>query len=80
MFHRPDQNEWKNYTVHIDAVTGRKRSFREFYERIIDGATALGSPISEKGLDLKGEDGEMVGILGTNSMVRQHVLDSMTRD
>ena len=70
MFHRPNQEAWTNFTLHIDAVTGRKRSYREFYERVIDGATALGSPISEEGLALKGEDGEIVGILGGNSMVR----------
>lgn len=69
MFRRPEQKEWKNYTLHIDAVTGKKRSYHEFYERVIDGATALGSPVSGKGLALKAEDGEMVGIVGENSMV-----------
>jgi hypothetical protein len=67
-FHRPDQKDWGNYTLHIDAATGRKRSYHEFYGRVIDGATALESPISANGLGLKG-DGEIVGILGQNSMV-----------
>lgn len=70
IFHRQDQKEWKNHTLHIDAVTGKKRTFREFYERVIDGATALASPASEEGLGLKGEDGEIVGILAENCMVR----------
>jgi len=67
-FNRSDQIEWKNHTLHIEATTGKRRSFREFYERVIDGATALGSPISADGLGLNGEDGEIVGILGENSM------------
>jgi hypothetical protein len=70
LFHRQDMKAWDDYTVLIDAVTGRKRSYREFYERVMDGATALGSPISEQGLGLSGEDGEIVGILGENCMVR----------
>jgi hypothetical protein len=73
VFHRADQMDWENYTLHIDAATGTKRTYREFHERVIDGATALGSPISVKGLGLQGENGgdsEIVGILGENSMVR----------
>jgi acyl-CoA synthetase (AMP-forming)/AMP-acid ligase II len=62
--------EWNDYTLFIDAATGRKMNYREFYERIMDGATALGSPISEQGLGLSGEDGEIVGILSENCMVR----------
>jgi hypothetical protein len=73
VFHRADQKDWENYTLHIDAATGRKRTYHEFYERVMDGATALGSPISVKGLGLQGDSGghlEIVGILGENSMVR----------
>jgi hypothetical protein len=74
VFQRPDQKEWNDYTLFIDATTGRKTSYREFYERAMDGATALGSPISEKGLGLTGLDGEIVGILGENSMVHSNYL------
>jgi hypothetical protein len=73
VFQRADQKDWENYTLHIDAATGRKRTYHEFYERVMDGATALGSPISVKGLGLQGDSGghlETVGILGENSMVR----------
>lgn len=70
LFHRQDQKGWNlDYTVHIDAATGNKRSYREFYERIMDGATALGSPISEQGLGLSGEAGEIIGILSENCLV-----------
>jgi hypothetical protein len=80
MFDRPDQNEWTNHTLHIDAVTGKKRTYREFYERVMDGATALGGPVSEQGLALKGEDGEIVGILGENSMVHWNCVCKQVRN
>ncbi|KII90716.1 hypothetical protein PLICRDRAFT_52417 [Plicaturopsis crispa FD-325 SS-3] len=65
-FNRPDQADWPpDYTLYIDAVTGRKRTFKQFKETIYDGATALGSPVADGGLGLKGD--EMVGILSGNS-------------
>lgn len=45
---------------------------------VIDGATALGSPISEKGLGLNPKGGEMVGIMAENCMVRLLFLMSLT--
>lgn len=65
MFRRPGQKEW-NHTVFVDAFTGEKRTFRQFHERVLDGATALGGP---HGLGLTGEN-EIIGILGENCMVR----------
>jgi long-subunit acyl-CoA synthetase (AMP-forming) len=74
LFHRQDQKEWNlDYTVHVDAVTGRQISYREFYERVMDGATALGS---EKGLGLNAEAGEVVGILSENCLVSEYVVES----
>ena len=70
LFRRPELKDQADYTLHIDAVTGKKRSFREFYERVIDGAIALGSPVSEKGLGLNPTDGELIGIMAENCMVR----------
>jgi hypothetical protein len=73
LFHRADQKEWNlDHTVHIDATTNEKRSYREFYEQVMDGATALGSPVSEQGLGLDGKDGEIVAILSENCMVGLH--------
>ena len=77
LFRRPEQKNWSNYTLHIDAITGKTRSYREFYEIVIDGATALGSPISEKGLGLNPKGGEMVGIMAENCMVRLLFLTSL---
>ncbi|KAF8887153.1 hypothetical protein BD779DRAFT_1672909 [Infundibulicybe gibba] len=68
-FNRPDQAEWPDYTIHIDPVTGFKRTYREFLERVYDGATALGAPVSAGGLGLRGGDGgEMIGIMSENAM------------
>ena len=70
LFRRPEQKDQADYTFCIDPVTGNKTSFREFYERVIDGATALGSPVSKKGLGLDPKDGELVGIMAENCLVR----------
>lgn len=69
-FNRPEQAAWPDYTLHIDAKTGKKRTFREFKERVKLGATALGAPVSAGGLGLRAEDGEIIGIMSHNSSVR----------
>lgn len=58
-----------DYTLHIDALTGRKRTRNEFYEEVRDGATALGAPITDSGLGLNGEHGDLIAIYSTNSLV-----------
>ncbi|KAF8074103.1 hypothetical protein FPV67DRAFT_787638 [Lyophyllum atratum] len=67
-FNRPDQADWPDFTYLIDAKTGRKKSFRQFVQRVRVGATALGAPISDGGLGIRGEDGEIVGIINQNSV------------
>ena len=37
----------EDFTLHVDAITGRKRSRKEFYERFRDASTALGAPVSQ---------------------------------
>ena len=75
LFQRPDQAQWpEDFTLHIDARTGEKRTYREFIERVRLGATALGAPLSEGGMGLRGEDGELVGIIGHNSSVGVHLI------
>ncbi|KAF5377817.1 hypothetical protein D9615_006732 [Tricholomella constricta] len=75
-FGRPDQAEWPDYTLQIDAKTGKKRTFRQFVDRVRVGATALGAPISEGGLGLSGEK-EIVGIMSENSMDYITILHSL---
>ncbi|KAI0345746.1 amp dependent CoA ligase [Trametopsis cervina] len=57
-----------DYTLHVDVITGRKRTFYEFKEVIRDGATALASPISDGGLGLSAHNNDIVGIYSHNCM------------
>lgn len=71
VFNKPGQSAWPDYTLHIDAHTGRRRTYYQFVDRVFDGMTALGSSLEEGGLGLKGgglESGEMVGIISENSL------------
>ncbi|KAJ3484237.1 hypothetical protein NLI96_g5759 [Meripilus lineatus] len=68
LFNFPGQEGLPDHTLHIDALTGRRRSKKEFAERVRDASTALGSPASDGGLGLSGEAGDIVGICSTNCM------------
>lgn len=63
---RPDQAEWADFTMAVDAVTGKATKFSEFNEKVALAATALGS---DKGLGLKPDQGEMIGVLSENCTV-----------
>jgi len=68
---RPDQAEWKDYTLFIDPKTEKRQTFRQFVGRMQLGMTALGAPVAEGGLGLgTWESGELIGIMSQNSMVR----------
>lgn len=69
-FKRPEQAEWPDFTLHIDARTGQRRRYREFVKRIEDLATSFATPTSRGGLGFK-EEGELVGIFSENCMVRE---------
>lgn len=68
-FKRPDQDEWPDYTVHIDVETDERIMYSEFTSRIQDLATGLGAPLHQGGMGLRAEDGEIVGIIAENSSV-----------
>ncbi|KAG2123811.1 hypothetical protein DEU56DRAFT_904108 [Suillus clintonianus] len=68
IFGRPDQQEWPDYTLFVNVATGQRRSFREFVERVRDGATALGADVTQGGLGFRPENGELVGILSENCL------------
>ena len=61
---RPDQAEWKDYVLHVDALTGKTRKWFEFKDRVKRGATAFRDP----SLFPLGEN-EIVGILSENCVV-----------
>lgn len=63
------QAEWPDYTIHIEAKTGRERTYKELMNDIAVGATALGASVSAGGLGLNGDGDEIIGILGDNSLV-----------
>ena len=62
--HRPDQAEWEDYVLHVDAVTGKTRKWSEFKDRVARGATALGDPGR-----FPHEEKAIVGILSENCVV-----------
>ncbi|KAI0785238.1 hypothetical protein C8Q75DRAFT_333646 [Abortiporus biennis] len=69
LFEHPEQLALPDtYTIHIDALTGKSRTRREFNERVRDAATALAAPVSEGGLGLSGDKGDIVGIFSMNCM------------
>jgi hypothetical protein len=70
LLNRPDQKQWKDYTLQIDGYTGEQRSLREFIRRVHLGMSALGAPLADGGLGLTPTDGEMIGIMSPNCLVR----------
>jgi acyl-coenzyme A synthetase/AMP-(fatty) acid ligase len=70
LFKRPDQAQWPaDFTLHVDALTGEKRTYKEFLARVNDLATALGGPAADGCLGI-GRPGEKIGIMMENSSVR----------
>ena len=61
---RPDQAEWEDYDLHVDAPTGKVRKWYEFKDRVKRGATAFGDP----GL-FPCEENKIVGVLSENCVV-----------
>ena len=49
--------------LHIDGITGKKRTYQEFRTHVVLAATALGTALSE--------NGEMIAIISENSLVRE---------
>jgi len=61
---RPDQAEWADHVLHVDALTGKTRKWYEFRDRVKCGATAFGDPEL-----FPYKEGEIVGILSENCIV-----------
>ncbi|KAK1223934.1 hypothetical protein PQX77_013173 [Marasmius sp. AFHP31] len=80
MLNRPNQAEWKDFTLYVDGVTGEEVKWSEYRKRLEVVTTALGAPVPQGGLGLGVEgisdvrdDGtvrtpvkEMVGIMSEN--------------
>ena len=69
LFNNPEEeaDPENDFVIHIDGVTGEKRTKIQFFERVYDGATALAASPSKGGLGLLPSD--MVGILSHNCLV-----------
>ena len=76
---RPDQKSWPDFTFLMDIPTGQRRSFKEFIERVRDGATALGTETRYGGLGIHSENDEIVGILSENCLVRNPLLGMISK-
>jgi hypothetical protein len=64
LWNRHEQAGWSDDNIlHIDAISGRKRTYQEFRTRAVLAATALGTAVSERG--------EMIAIISENSLVRE---------
>ena len=71
LWNRHEQAGWPDDIVlHIEGISGRKRTYQEFRTRAVLAATALGSPISDGSLGFC-EKGEMIAIISYNSLVRE---------
>ena len=64
VLNRPEQVEWEDYILHVDALTGKTRKWREFKDRVKRGATAFRNPNL-----FPYEENEIVGILSENCIV-----------
>ena len=69
MFGVPDVVVPQDFTLHVDAITGRRRSFYELRQVVQEGATALALPVAAGGLGLSAAAGHTVGIYSHNSLV-----------
>jgi len=71
LWNRHEQAGWPDDLIlHIDGISGRKRTSQEFRTRAVLTATALGSPVSDASAGFR-EIGEMVAIISYNSLVRE---------
>ena len=73
LWNRYDQAGWPDdLMLHIDGISGWKRTYQEFRTRAVLAATALGSPHPDGSLGLGfRETGEMIAIISHNSLVRE---------
>ena len=71
LWNRHEQAGWPgDLILHIEGISGRKRTYQEFRTRTVLAATALGSPIYDGSLGFR-ETGEMIAIISHNSLVRK---------
>lgn len=72
-FNRPDAPV-EDYTVFVDGITGRTWLNSALKERMARARTTIAAPVGDGGLGISPDDGEVVGILGTNNVVRNEAI------
>ena len=71
LWNRHEQAGWPDDLVlHIEGISGKKRTYQEFRTRAVLAATALGSPVTDGSIGFR-ETGEMIAIISHNSLVRE---------
>lgn len=70
----------RDFVIQIDGLTGEKRTYGQFVERVRDCATALAAPAEKDGLGLElGRDTKnktFIGILSPNTLVCRAIFAS----
>ena len=71
LWDRYEQAGWPDDLIlHIEGISGTKRTYKEFRTRAVLAATALGYPVSDGSFGFR-ETGEMIAIISNNSMVSE---------
>ena len=76
LWNRFEQAGWPDDLIlHIDGISGRKRTYQEFRTRAVLAATSLGNPVSDEspGVRSELENGEMIAIISDSSSVRDGI-------
>lgn len=69
LFPQDAVNSDPNFVMQIDGLTGEQRTKKQVLERLYDGATALTTPESDRGLGISRDNGEIVAVQSHNSLV-----------
>ena len=69
LWNRQQQGGWPDDLIlHIDGISGHKRTYQEFRTRAVLAAKTLGTPVSD---GVRDENEEMVAIISDCSSVRE---------
>ena len=71
LWKRQEQGGWPDDLIlHIEGISGKKRTYQEFRTRAVLAATTLGTPVSDVS-PVQSENGGMIAIISDCSSVRE---------
>ena len=77
LWNRREQAGWPDDLIlHIEGVSGRKRTYQEFRTCAVLAATTLGTPVSDGSPGVQNENGEIIAIASDSSSVRGKFLST----